>query len=264
MLNFLTGLHKQGLGYSAINTAKSAISSFVFLISNIQIGTNILVKQFMKGIFNERPTLPRYNVTWDVSTVLHYLASLYPLNNISLKFLGYKLLMLLALTTGQRVQTLYLLDIRNIVYTENYIKLRIGDLLKQSKAGKHLQELYIEAYNDPSLCVVSTFNAYLQQTEEYRGSTTQLFISFQKPFKAVTKSTLSHWIKSVLGQAGIDLNSFRPHSTRSASTSAVVGRVPIDTILRTAGWTKDCVFRKFYKRNITNDSSFSTAVLNTL
>ena len=38
--------------------------------------------------------------------------------------------------------------------------------------------------------------------------------------------------------AGIDLSLFTPHSTRSASTSAVVSKVPIDTIIKTAGWSK--------------------------
>ena len=54
---------------------------------------------------------------------------------------------------------------------------------------------------------------------------------------------------------------FTPHSTRDASTSAVVGGIPTDTILKTAGWSSDNVFRKFYRREITNDSSFSKFIL---
>ena len=54
---------------------------------------------------------------------------------------------------------------------------------------------------------------------------------------------------------------FTPHSTRGASTSAAVGRIPIDTILKTAGWSSDNVFRKFYIREISNDSSFSKCIL---
>ncbi|CAC5393089.1 unnamed protein product [Mytilus coruscus] len=54
---------------------------------------------------------------------------------------------------------------------------------------------------------------------------------------------------------------YTPHSTRGAATSYVSGRIPIATILRTAGWRKDSVFRKFYQRPITNDSSFSKEIL---
>ena len=91
---------------------------------------------------------------------------------------------------------------------------------------------------------------------------TQLFISYQKPHKAVTKGTIANWIKKVLTLAGIDMKIFTPHSTRSASTSFVNGKIPIETILKTAGWRKDSVFRKHYNRPITNNSAFSNEVLN--
>ena len=55
---------------------------------------------------------------------------------------------------------------------------------------------------------------------------------------------------------------YTPHSTRAASTSLAAGKVPIDTGLKTAGWKKDCVFRKVYKREVTNNAAFSNAVLN--
>ena len=35
----------------------------------------------------------------------------------------------------------------------------------------------------------------------------------------------------------------------------------IDTILRTAGWTGDNVFGKFYNRPVSNDDSFSKSIL---
>ena len=54
---------------------------------------------------------------------------------------------------------------------------------------------------------------------------------------------------------------YSAHSTRGASTSAAASKVPVDTILRTAGWKKECTFWKFYKKPITNDSSFSKAIL---
>lgn len=261
VLNFLTTLHKKGLGYSAINTAKSAISSVVYIVSGIQIGVQMVVKQFMRGIYNERPTLPRYNCTWDVGLVLKYLQSLHPLDNLSLKLLSYKLLMLLALTTGQRIQTLHFIDVQNLEHCDKYVKIRVGELLKQSKAGRHLNEIYIESYKDPSVCVVGTLQEYLKQTSDVRTDTTQLFISFQRPYKAVTKCTLAKWIKNTMCLSGIDTKVFHPHSTRSASTSAASSKVPIDTVLRTAGWKQDCTFRQFYKRTVTNNSTFSNAIL---
>ena len=80
-------------------------------------------------------------------------------------------------------------------------------------------------------------------------------------YSGASKSTISNWIKQGLKLSGINLSIFTPHSTRGAATSAVVNKVPIDTIIKTAGWSKECTFRKFYKRPITDDSTFSDKLL---
>jgi hypothetical protein len=49
--------------------------------------------------------------TWDVSVVLTFLFTLYPLSELSLKLLTYKLIALIALTTAARAQTISALDI---------------------------------------------------------------------------------------------------------------------------------------------------------
>ena len=263
VIMFLSALFQTGLGYSGLNTAKSAISSVVNIVSNVQLGTNILIRQFMKGVFNQKPSLPRYNCTWDVSTVLKYVStSLDALNGSNLKELTLKLIMLLALTTGQRVQTLHCINVHNIDICDEHVKIRIGDVLKTSRYGKHLPELYIQEYSmDKSLCVVHVLAKYLELTRPLRGDESQLFLSYQKPYRRVTKGTLAKWIKNVLKCAGIDTSIFSPHSTRSASTSVACGKIPIDTVLRTAGWKKDCTFRKFYKRDVTNNAAFANSIL---
>lgn len=63
VLTYLTELYNAGLGYSCINTARSALSSFLQLENCVSVGSHPLVRRFMKGVFNLRPSLPRYNVT---------------------------------------------------------------------------------------------------------------------------------------------------------------------------------------------------------
>ena len=58
ILEFLTQLYESGLGYSAINTARSAISSFV-IVDNTPAGQIPIIQRFLKGVFNLRPTLPK-------------------------------------------------------------------------------------------------------------------------------------------------------------------------------------------------------------
>ena len=60
VLDFLTLLYQQGLTYSAINTAQSALSSYITLENGTCVGKHPLVPRLMKGIFQEKPPRPKY------------------------------------------------------------------------------------------------------------------------------------------------------------------------------------------------------------
>ena len=139
---------------------------------------------------------------------------------------------------------------------ESAYKFKISTLVKTSKPGKQVPELVLVAYpSDRRLCVVTCLLEYIQRTSSYR-TTRQLFITSVKPFGAASQSTLSRWVKSLMNSAGIDINVFKSHSTRSASTSAAKSvNVPIDTILKSAGWSQTGTFSKFYNKPINNDTS---------
>ena len=109
-IEFLASLYKDGLGYSAINTARSALSSALTIPGNVNFGNHLLVARFLKGVFELRPSLPKFNHIWDVSVVLGHLKTLQPICNLDLKALTLKLTMLLCLLTGQKCQTLSKLD----------------------------------------------------------------------------------------------------------------------------------------------------------
>ena len=122
----------------------------------------------------------------------------------------------------------------------------IVEHLKTSKPGKSLEVKFMSLPEDPSLCTRSTLAAYILRTEKQRSSS-KLFISFIRPHKPVTTSTIGRWIKSVLSSAGIDTSLFKAHSVRGASvTNAYFKGVPVAKILRTADWTNERTFRKYY------------------
>ena len=68
----------------------------------------------MKGIFNLRPPRPRYESTWDVSKVHHFLRSLSPVKYLKLKDLTLKLTMLIALTNAARAQLIHLMNVYHV------------------------------------------------------------------------------------------------------------------------------------------------------
>ena len=64
---------EEGVSYSTMNLAKSAISKFhCFLPGNVPVGSDQLVQKAMKSFFKQRPPLPKYQNTFDVTMVMRY------------------------------------------------------------------------------------------------------------------------------------------------------------------------------------------------
>ena len=126
-----------------------------------------------------------------------------------------------------------------------------------------MHDLEFPAYAaDICLCVVDVMKEYLERTKPLRGDITSLFVTYVKPYKTASKDTISRWIKTTLGLAGIDITRFKPHSIRSSSTrAAAIAKIPVDTILRTAGWSGHCTFVKYYKKPIQNHGELAKALL---
>ena len=251
-LYFLTELYNTGLGYSAINTARSAISSILLSTGAVSFGSHPLVVRFLRGVYNSRPSLPRYTEIWDVRIVLDKLREMSPASTLALKELTYKLVMLIALVSAQRGQTIHLLNIKNMTKTESSYSFTITELTKTKKPGHKADIITLMAFTpDIRLCVYHCLEEYIQRTEKLRSDDGQLFISFNKPHNKVSRETLRRWIKNVMALAGIDVNIFKPHSTRSASTSAAAqAEQPLHEILKVAGWKSDCTFAKYYNKTI--------------
>ena len=236
---FLTKLYLSGIGYSAVNTARSALSSIVSLKDNTPIGQHPLICRLLKGGFELRPALPKYTVIWDIGIVFKYLQTLHPPGLLSLKNLSLKVTMLLCILSGQRCQTIHEIDIQFIQKVNNMYRISIQTKLKQTKPNKHLKGLEFPEYlPDKSLCIVEYLTEYLARTKDLRGDHTKLLISYMKPHQPIGKDSVSRWVKTILKAAGIDTNLFAAHSCRSASTSAAraVG-LSLSGILKSAGWS---------------------------
>nr|CAH7746933.1 unnamed protein product [Callosobruchus chinensis] len=247
--------------YGTINSHRSAIS----LISLESIGADPLVRRFLKGVSRLRPAVPKYNFTWDPHQVLNYLETIDVTSDEALKHLSQKLITLLALVTGHRIQTLALIKIPNIVKRASGVQIFISDFVKTSGVGKTQPCLSLPFFPDKSsLCAASTLLTYLEATKDIRPpSKEELFITYGKPHRVATKQTLSRWVKDTLLAAGIDTAIFKPHSTRHASASlAFRNGISVDVISRTVGWTeKSACFARFYNRPLSAANVFANAIL---
>ena len=128
--------------------------------------------------------MPKYNNIWSVDTVLDYLSLFWPLQEINLKELTLKLVMLIALTTGQRCQTLSFLDTSEQYMQKNdtCLNFALTEHLKKDKPGKVFGNVRLYKYLVRELCVYETLDYYLRAAEKLRNSS-KLLVSYIKPIR---------------------------------------------------------------------------------
>lgn len=184
-----------------------------------------------------RPSLPRYTCTWDIQIVLDHFKTL-DLPTLSLKMLSKKLVLLLLLLTGQRLQTLQVIKRSNVHFTNEGCAIYIDSLLKTSRPSFHTSHIKFDFYEIHNLCVARHLQRYMAVTKDLCGQCDHLLISHVKPHKPISTDTISRWTKDLLSQCGIDIKTFSSHSTRSAATSKglPVG-IPLDNIMLAGSWS---------------------------
>nr|CAH7763409.1 unnamed protein product [Callosobruchus chinensis] len=162
-----------------------------------------------------------------------------------------KLVTLLALITGHRLQTLTSIRLQNIVRFPDRLEIRISDRIKTS-SSKSLQPFLVIPYfkDNPALCLASVVD-YYELTKDLRPSDIDyLILTVKRPIRQVSSQRLSNWIEQTLAASGIDTTLFSGYSTRHAATSAAFrAGISIEIIRSMAGWTqKSNMFARFYNR----------------
>lgn len=267
IVNFLADTYHRGVGYNVVNTARGALSSLGIVVDGCRAGNHPLVNRLLKGVFNLRPSAPRFAETWDIQPVLQHLRTMDPLPTLSLKDLTFKLVMLMALTQAARMQTLHLLLLSGILIKKDSISVMLRGHIKQCRPDFNVKTITFHAYSrDSRLCVCDTLKFYVAQTEKLRSFENEdesLLISFIKPHKGVSKDTIARWIRSVLHLSGIDTVKYSAGSVRSAAASKAKSmNVPIMHIMAKAGWSREATFAKYYDKEIvSNRDIFQDAVL---
>ena len=150
-----------------------------------------------------------------------------------------------------------MLDINHMFVNDAKYTFVIPSHQKQSKPGVPNPQVVLESFERPSICVVTTLTEYLVRTKVLRPSgQSQLLISYVKPYKPVSRDTVTRWVQYTMALA---------HSTRAASVSAASRTsVNLDDILQTAGWSSECCFARFYNKPIAKTSNYARSVLSSM
>nr|CAH7759614.1 unnamed protein product [Callosobruchus chinensis] len=189
ILTFLSIQFQNGASYATINSQHAAI----VLIFSVENSDKIIFKRFLKGIYNQKPSMPKYQATWEPHPVLLHL-------EISRLQLTMKLVTLLALITGHRLQTLTSIRLQNIFRFLDRLEIRISDRIKTS-SSKSLQPFLVIPYfkDNPPLCLASVIDYYELITKDLRPSDIDyLILTVKRPIRPVSSQRLSKWIKQTL------------------------------------------------------------------
>ena len=257
---FLRTLAGRGLGFAALNAARSALSLIHPNYEGKSVGKHPAVCWVIKGAYERNPPRPKYDAFWEVNKVFTLFKSWPDNKHLSLKLLSWKLAVVLLLVTSQRGQTILSLSTKH-VDLGNPVVFKLHKLLKHNRLGDPLDTIVLKPFpEEPKLCVVRTLRTYINKTLLWPAG--QLLIGHIKPHRAISRDTLSRWTLTILQKSGIDTKKFKGHSTRGASTSAarLLGS-PLNAIMKHAGWRNTTSFAKYYNKRIEKQHNVASTLL---
>ena len=130
-------------------------------------------------------------------------------------------MVLIAITSSDRAQTIEAIDIEVSEITEEGIFFPIYTLIKCSKRNQPVRVVKCIRFDDPSLDVSDYVVTYLQKSLKYRLKAVskglpkpkQLFLSYCTG-KPLRRASIAKYILEVLEMAGINTMCFKAHTTR--------------------------------------------------
>ena len=157
LLDYFTHLYNSGASYSVFNSSKNALSHIVFLPPYSSISEHPQITKYFKGVFNLRPPTGKITFAWDIKLLFDYFNYKGENDQLSDKSLTQKLLILLLLLGGQRMNTVYFFTVDRMTVTDIGVTFSPNYVLKHSKPGKKLDSFHYRAYNNKKVMCCRLF-----------------------------------------------------------------------------------------------------------
>ncbi len=186
-------------------------------VGGASVGRHSLASRLMQGLRRLRPFRPARVPSWDLTIVLEGLLGnpFELLQSVSDKLLTLKTVLLVALSSLERVGDLHALSISPscMDFAPGLVKFllrpRHDYVPKVALNPFCFQQVVLETFSPAdtgsgsmSLCPVRPLRPYVDRTAQWRGSD-QLFVCFggKSRGSAVTKQRMSHWIVEAISLA---------------------------------------------------------------
>ena len=168
-------MFEKGVSYSGINSAKCALSHIVNIPPCKVLSDHPLIAQYCKGLYNLRPPQPKLSFVWDVRIIFDYFTTQNYNIYLSDKLLRHKLLILLLLLGGQRMNTVHSFQVDKLLITSTSATFAPGHVLKHSRPGNKLIHLRMRLiqYKKKKSCALLKFFKNISSEDQQELITTQ-------------------------------------------------------------------------------------------
>ena len=147
VLDFLHGIYKWRCRYSGICPARSALSNAATIPGYERMSNHPLISQYIKGIYNKHPPLPKYVNIWDMNRLLIYYDNVGPISELSFKQLFRKIAVLFMLLGARRKQAFLAVDIANVIVQTDKAILLPNKTLKHTNPKHPLQPFVYHSFS---------------------------------------------------------------------------------------------------------------------
>jgi hypothetical protein len=287
MAEFIASLHedKTLTSLSAILGYRSAINSVLKCFARYEVVSSPNISRMMQSVRRLTPkSTGIHTPKWNLALILRYLAKkpFEPVQSIDMKFLTFKTVFLVLLSTACRRSELHALDVSSVEHDKNWTYINVSllsDFLAKhqahSKDYDRIRSFAITAMKSDDaaelkLCPVRCLRAYILRSNPLRAYRQRLFIPFEQTKTGnITANTITGWIKTIIRAAYDDAseedirvtgmqdtipNLFRPvHEIRALAGSLAwtVGNSSLKDIMAACYWKNHTVFTDHYLRDVT-------------
>ena len=248
VLEFLQSLVDLNHSPSSVRAYAAAIQYHYRLHDIREHFQSTIYQRFLRGMARKAP-LPKQRVAvWHVQNVLSKLEKL-PVPD-SFFDAAAEAALLILLATGMRVSDVSCLAANYDQVPEGWV-IPFRDKRKAKVQGRYTSHCVLLLFPDcPRICPILALKRYLALAQVVRkpveSGDMALFVS-SKGDRAHAK-TIARWVSQLFQRLECP---YTAGSCRSASAStAILNGIELDQVLRTAGWSNECTFRRFYSRPV--------------
>lgn len=123
-------------------------------------------------------------------------------------------------------------------------------------------EVHLPPASNPHIDPCATLKEYIVKTEKHRGTDRAVFLSLNKPYKAIDASTVSDIMSEAIYLAGLEGQGYTAKSFRpTGATVGVQMKHEPAVLMKTGRWKSETVFFDHYV-HAKNDIAFTDDILN--